>query len=70
MARRFNRERTRRARFSSYFRAKRENQVVKMEGNEGIENSVLVRNTLISPRYWDIHGISMPLEMNMNEVLW
>lgn len=41
-----------------------------MEGNEGIEDSDLVRNTRISPRYWDIHGNSHPFEVSMGEVKW
>ena len=41
-----------------------------MEGNEGIENSVLVRDMRIAQRYWDIRGNSHPFEVCDNEVLW
>jgi len=40
-----------------------------MEGNvKDIEE--IARFERGSPRYWNIHGVSSPLEMNMNEVLW
>ena len=42
--------------------------VVEMIGNEEIED--IVNDARLAPRYWDIHGSSKPLHMDMGVVQW